>query len=86
MQAAIDADSELSGLGLTVTKGDVFTAVVGIGDHKGETVQGNKIVISSDQGSLEGGNWIASNGLPPDQLHFGHIQRRRADHLPADPD
>ena len=65
MQAAIDADSELSGLGLTVTKGDVFTAVVGIGDHKGETVQGNKIVISSDQGSLEGGNWIASNGLPP---------------------
>lgn len=65
MQAAIDADSELSGLGLTVAKGDVFTAVVGIGDHKGETVQGNKIVISSNQGSLEGGNWIASNGLPP---------------------
>lgn len=64
IQAAIDADSELSGLGLTVSTGNNFNAVVGIGDHAGETVTGTQIVLSTNQGALVGGNWIAANGLP----------------------
>lgn len=64
IQAAIDADSELSGLGLTVSLGGSFSAVVGIGDHAGETVTGTQIVLSTNQGALVGGDWIAANGLP----------------------
>ncbi len=65
MQKAIDDNPELAGLGLTVELGEAFQAVVGIGSYKGEIVSGTNIVISSTQGALEGGNWIASNGLPP---------------------
>lgn len=64
IQAAINADATLSKLGLTVTLGNEFPAVVGIGDHKGEPVTGTNIVVTSSQGALIGGNWVAENGLP----------------------
>lgn len=65
MQAAIDADPELSGLGLKVSTGDPFDAVVSIGPNYGQTVTGGvEILITTDQGELEGNNWIAANGLP----------------------
>lgn len=65
MQAAIDADPALSGLGLKVSTGDPFDAVVSIGPNYGETVTGGvEILITTDQGELEGNNWIAANGLP----------------------
>lgn len=65
MQAAIDADPALSGLGLKVSTGDPFDAVVSIGPNYGQTVMGGvEILITTDQGELEGNNWIAANGLP----------------------
>lgn len=65
MQAAIDADPALSGLGLKVSTGDPFDAVVSIGPNSGEIVTGGvEILITTDQGELEGNNWIAANGLP----------------------
>lgn len=64
IQAAINADATLSKLGLTVTLDGTFDAVVGIGDHKGTTVTGEKIVVTSSNGALSGGTWLASNGLP----------------------
>lgn len=64
IQAAIDADPALSGLGLQVSVGDEFDARVGIGDHKGTIVTGKQILIRTDQGELEGKTWIAKNGLP----------------------
>ena len=65
MQAAIDADPALSGLGLKVSTGDPFDAVVSIGPNYGQTVTGGvEILITTDQGELEGNNWIAANGLP----------------------
>lgn len=64
IQKAIDADPELSGLGLVVSEGSGFKATVGIGDHRGEQVDGTQIIISTDQGKLVGGNWVAENGLP----------------------
>ncbi len=62
---AIAKDPELSQLGLTVKLGPNFDAIVGIGEHKGEHVTGQQIILSTPQGELTGGNWIASNGLPP---------------------
>lgn len=64
IQAAINADATLSKLGLTVTLDGPFNAVVGIGNHKGETVTGEKIIVTSSNGALSGGSWLASNGLP----------------------
>lgn len=65
MQAAIDADPALSGLGLKVSTGDPFDAVVSIGPNYGQTVTGGvEILITTDQGELEGNNWIAAKGLP----------------------
>lgn len=65
IQETINADSTLSSLGLTVKLGSQFDATVGIGDHQGETVQGTVIEITTEQGALGQGNWIAANGLPP---------------------
>ena len=65
MQAAIDADPALSGLGLKVSTGKPFDAVVSIGPNSGQTVTGGvEILITTDQGELEGNNWIAAKGLP----------------------
>lgn len=65
MQAAIDADPALSGLGLKVSTGKPFDAVVSIGPNSGQTVTGGvEILINTDQGKLEGNNWIAAKGLP----------------------
>ena len=65
MQAAIDADPALSGLGLKVSTGNPFDAVVSIGPNSGQTVTGGvEILINTDQGKLEGNNWIAAKGLP----------------------
>lgn len=64
IQKAIDSDATLSKLGITVTLGDKFDAVVGIGSHAGETVTGSQIVLTTEQGALGQGNWIAANGLP----------------------
>ena len=65
IQEAINNDATLNGLGLTVNLGSSFEARVGIGDHKGEVVNGTRIVLSTEQGKLVEGNWIAANGLPP---------------------
>lgn len=64
IQKAIDADATLSKLGITVSLGGEFDAVVGIGSHAGETVTGTQIVLTTEQGELGQGNWIAANGLP----------------------
>ena len=64
IQAAINADATLSKLGLTVTVDGTFDAVVGIGAYKGTPVTGEKIVVTSSNGALSGGTWLASNGLP----------------------
>lgn len=65
IQAAIDADPKLSGLGLQVSVGNPFDAVVGIGTYSGMAVTGGReILIRTDQGELKGNTWIASNGLP----------------------
>lgn len=64
IQKAIDSDATLSKLGITVTLGNSFDAVVGIGSHAGETVTGTQIVLTTEQGALGQGNWIAANGLP----------------------
>lgn len=65
IQAAIDADPKLSGLGLQVSVGNPFDAVVGIGSYSGMAVTGGReILIRTDQGELKGNTWIASNGLP----------------------
>lgn len=64
IQAAINADPALSGLGLQVNVGNEFDARVGIGDYKGTIVTGKQILIRTDQGELEGKTWIAKNGLP----------------------
>lgn len=65
MQAAIDADPALSGLGLKVSTGNPFDAVVSIGPNSGQTVTGGvEILVNTDQGKLEGNNWIAAKGLP----------------------
>lgn len=64
IQAAINADAALSKLGLTVTLGSEFDAVVGIGSNAGTHVTGTQIVVTSSQGALTGGTWLASNGLP----------------------
>ena len=64
MQAAIDADATLSGLGLKLSLGSEFTATVGIGGAAGTKVTGTQILMTSNQGTLEGGTWVAANGLP----------------------
>lgn len=38
---------------------------MGIGQYEGTRVNGQTIVITTEQGELIGGNWIAANGLPP---------------------
>lgn len=65
IQAAIRANAELKGLGLEVSIGSDFEATVGIGQYEGTRVNGQTIVITTEQGELIGGNWIAANGLPP---------------------
>ena len=82
IQAAIDADATLSGLGLKVTLGDEFQAVVGIGDHRGEEVTGTQIVVTSSQGALTGGSWLASNGLPETNSTSATMSADRVDSCP----
>ena len=82
IQAAIDADATLSGLGLKVTLGDEFQAVVGIGDHRGEEVSGTQIVVTSSQGALTGGSWLASNGLPETNSTSATMSADRVDSCP----
>ena len=82
IQAAIDADATLSGLGLKVTLGDEFQAVVGIGEHKGEQVTGTQIVVTSSQGALTGGSWLASNGLPETNSTSATMSADRVDSCP----
>lgn len=64
IQNAIKADTQLSALNLTVALDGTFDATVGIGAHKGESVTGNVITISSSNSALTAGTWIAANGLP----------------------
>ena len=82
IQAAIDADATLSGLGLKVSLGDAFQAVVGIGEHKGEQVTGTQIVVTSSQGALTGGSWLASNGLPETNSTSATMSADKVDSCP----
>ncbi|MEG1610346.1 MAG: hypothetical protein RR317_04110, partial [Bilophila sp.] len=65
IQKTINDDATLSKLGLSVTTGAAFDAVVGIGGHAGEHVTGLDINITSSlDGAFSGGKWVAANGLP----------------------
>lgn len=82
IQAAINADAALSKLGLTVTLGSEFDAVVGIGSNAGTHVTGTQIVVTSSQGALTGGTWLATNGLPETNSTSATMSAAKEDSCP----
>lgn len=82
IQAAINADAALSKLGLTVTLGSEFDAVVGIGSNAGTHVTGTQIVVTSSQGALTGGTWLATNGLPETNSTSATMSTAKEDSCP----
>lgn len=77
IQAAINADTTLSKLGLTVTLGNSFDAVVGIGNNAG-----TQVIVTSSNGALTGCTWLASNGLPETNSTSATMSTTQSDSCP----